>query len=801
MQTLPAALAPMAAYRQFIIYMLVPSRTRPGKVDKYPCCFRTGEVKNAHDPAIWTDAQTAIAAAAHWNTRGGYPFGAGFVLTANDPYWFLDIDGAHDGNDWSPVAKQLVAAFPGAAVEVSSSGRGLHIFGTGAVPPHGTKNGTHGLEFYHTGRFVALTGTNATGNAALDFSAVLPWLVASYFPPDAADLHGAADWTSNPCAEWRGPEDDDRLIERALRSQSAAGAFGTGASFADLWYGNTAVLSRAYPDNGGSAPYDQSSADSALAQHLAFWTGKNCERIERLMRRSSLAREKWEREDYLPRTITKVCARQVDVLTDKELELPPDMAAPSAVHAGPTAAAGVAAAPVPVTGSTYASAEQQVELFAGCVYVTDRHAILVRGGALLKEGQFNVVFGGYTFMQDNKNEKSTSKAWDAFTQNQVYRCPRADTTCFKPQRAPGEIIDVGGRTAVNTWWPVEVERRPGDATPFLRHLDLLLPNARDRAILLAYMAACVQHIGVKFQWAPVIQGCEGNGKTLLSRCVAKAIGPRYVHWPKASKLAAQFNGWLVGKLFFAVEDIFVPDNKREVMEELKPMITGGDGLEIERKGVDQDSADICGNFMFNCNHQGSIIKHKNDRRYAMFFTAQQEAAHLARDGMNGNYMRDLYAWLDGGGYAIVAELLHTYPIPDELNPATSCQRAPETSSTAEAIEQSRGGVEQEVMEAIEQGLPGFAGGWVSSIYLARLLEQMGKGGRLSHHKRRELLATLGYVPHPGLRDGRVDNTVLPDAGKPRLFVRAGSPAAFITGAAEIAKAYSAAQVPQPVFNT
>ena len=51
---------------------------------------------------------------------------------------------------------------------------------------------------------------------------------------------------------------------------------------------------------------DDSKADFRLAQILAFWTNKNPTQIERIMRKSSLNREKWDREDYLTdRTIMK----------------------------------------------------------------------------------------------------------------------------------------------------------------------------------------------------------------------------------------------------------------------------------------------------------------------------------------------------------------------------------------------------------------------------------------------------------------------------------------------------------------
>ncbi|WP_396126770.1 phage NrS-1 polymerase family protein [Acidicapsa ligni] len=75
------------------------------------------------------------------------------------------------------------------------------------------------------------------------------------------------------------------------------------------------ALALAYPDPARG--YDASAADSAIAQHLAFWTGKNCERIRNIMYQSKLVRDKWEREDYLPRTILGVVARQVDVFIDE----------------------------------------------------------------------------------------------------------------------------------------------------------------------------------------------------------------------------------------------------------------------------------------------------------------------------------------------------------------------------------------------------------------------------------------------------------------------------------------------------
>lgn len=774
-------MTPLYATPQWIVVLLVPQAD--GKIDKLPVDHRTGLVTvkgsdGAHDPAIWMPHDQAAAYAAAM----GPSYTVGFVITAADPFFCLDIDGAAqpDGT-WSLLSQHLVASLPGCSVEVSLSGKGLHIWGRGRVPPHSKKNIPLHIELYSERRFIAI-GRNAVGEMAPECPTIAA-VAAQYFPPK--ETAGAVP-DEGPRADWRGPADDEELLRRAMMSKSAASVFGGGkASFADLWHADAAVLARVYPaDSNSNEAFDRSSADMALAQHLAFWTGCDVARIERLMQRSALKRGKWEREDYLvERTIMGACAQQRDVLQDKPMELPAE------VEAAPEGAPGMS----PVSGSTFLNVEQQMQLFAGCIYVLDHHKALVPGGHLVNPDRFKAKFGGYTFAMDTRNERTSRNAWEAFTESQALRAPRVDGVCFRPDLPYGAIVVDAGRTRANMWWPVEVPRKKGDPTRFLSHVAKLFPNQADAKLVLYYMAACVQHQGYKFQWAPLLIGVEGNGKTLLSRCVAEAVGRRYVHWPKASKIAKQFNAWMLYRTFYPVEDIHTAEGS-DVIEELKPMITGGDGLEIEAKGVDQVSTEICGNFMFNSNHKNAIKKTRNDRRFAIFYCAQQTAEDLQRDGITPDYMVSIYDWLrKEGGYEIVAELLWTLPIPDEFNPAKGLQRAPRTSSTDEAIAASLGRVEQEILEAIDQGLPGFAGGWISSLAVDRLMEKLGRAGAVAPNKRRDMLRELGYDWHPALVGGRVNNTVSPDGGKPRLFVKAGHAALALKTPSEVAQAYSAAQ--------
>lgn len=680
---------------------------------------------------------------------------------------------------WRVLAPLSQAYSPAARWELAA--RLNHVFGGTLANESFTLS-----QSYYFGRVVGKPYEAYVSNGYYADQLQLP----AFYPSARPNANnGDFELSDGPVPEWRGPTDDDDLIRRALQSQSAAAMFGKRACFADLWNANADALAISYPPDKHGEAFNASEADAALASHLAFWTGRDGERIKRLMLRSALVRDKWERDDYLPRTISEMLGRPGDVLQDKPIEMP---ATPQASAEAPSQSS--------VTGQTFLSPDAQKTLFNGCVYVLERHRVLVPGGVLLKREQFRALFGGYVFAMDAVNERTSRDAFEAFTESQVLRPPLADSICFKPDLAPGAVIKTAGKSRANTWWPADVARAQGDATPFLVHLAKVLPDERDRVIFLSYMAACVQHKGVKFSWAPVLQGVEGNGKTLFSACVAEAIGQHYVHWPKAKDILSDFNGWFANKVFVALEELKAADqmHTEEIIEALKTMITGGMGIQIQAKGVDQDSMSVCANFMITTNYKNAVRKTPdNARRFGLFFSAQQSLADIQRDGMGGDYFPRLWAWLRNGGFAIVSELLHTYQIPAGFNPADMA-RSPDTTATAAAIVESRGNVEQQIAEAIAQDLPGFMGGWISSIMLDRLItDTLKMGSRLSLAKRREMLLGMGYVLHPGLDGGRVNNPVLPDGRKPQLYVLAGHPALMLRGPAEIAKAYSAAQIVKP----
>lgn len=194
-----------------------------------------------------------------------------------------------------------------------------------------------------------MTPATVTGALAVQHDP-LSAVLARYFPPAAPAAEGDDDeHLDGPVAGYAGwPDTDDgdaELIQWSPTSRSASAMFGGGgASFDELFRADVQALGRAYRPNSNSPDqFDRSSADLALACDLAFRTGKHRSRMARLMRKSGLYREKYDRPDYLPRTIARACSLTAKVKGQRK-----HTEAPAQPHGGPVAMVSAAGVPLPL---------------------------------------------------------------------------------------------------------------------------------------------------------------------------------------------------------------------------------------------------------------------------------------------------------------------------------------------------------------------------------------------------------------------------------------------------------------------
>ena len=441
------------------------------------------------------------------------------------------------------------------------------------------------------------------------------------------------------------------------------------------------------------------------------------------------------------------------------------------------------------------SAQEQLDHFKGCVFVREIKKVVNADGRKFDKAQFDVEYGGYEFPVDRLGQrKGVTSAWDAFTQHRQYECPKVDMTCFRPGVTPGVVFIEEGITFINTYQPISTSREPGDISLFTYLLERLLPSERDRDILLHWMASCVQNPGRKFQWWPVIQGTPGNGKTALLTIMMHAMGHRYSHLvnPEALiKTGNQFSGWVEGKLFLGFEEICVGHDRRGMLDTLKPIVTNR-RMAMERKGVDQYTSDNYANGIALTNHKEAMPIDNSDRRWAVFFTAQQDVADLDRDGLTEQFFAGkFYPWLDTVGCAYVTHWLANMPLRAELDPAKLCVRAPTTSSRPEVLAAGLGRVEQDILAAIEEEQTGFRGGFVSSRAVDLLIERTRSN--VPRNKRPEMMRKLGYDYHPALPEGRTSRAVVPDGVRVRLYIKRGHLVSQLVDPGMVARRYEEAQ--------
>jgi hypothetical protein len=715
MLTLPPALAHLATYPQFFLYRVTQVQGEP-KPRKVPVNAHTLEAADAHVPSNWVDAATACARAATL----GAPYLVGFSFQPGNCLFFIDIDDCLTAEGWSPLAVALCARFPGAAVEVSQSGRGLHIIARGTAPPHACKNVPLKIECYTEYRGVALTGTHAVGDASTDHTAALAAMVAEYFPPRTGDGLPDGEWSKEPRADWRGSEDDADLIRRARQSRSAASHFAVRATFEDLWTRNVDALSKAYPDP--LRAYDESSADAALAAHLAFWTGCNCERMERLMRQSELVREKWERHDYLPRTILGAAARQREVLRDKPV--------PQAVgEDGIRADAGVS-----IT-DFFAHMPSHNYLFVPTRELWPSSSVNGRVNWPMK-GEKAVRPSDWLDRHRPIEQMTWHPSEDMLVHDRVMQvsgwAPHVGATVFNLYRPP---MDIAGDADL--------------AKPWLDHLHRVYPAEADHITM--WLAHRIQFPGDKCNHALVLGGSQGIGKDTILEPIKAGVGPWNWQDVAPAQMLGRFNGWAKATVIRVNEARDLGDVDRYAFyDHSKGYIAAPpDVLRVDEKNLREHYvANVCG-LIITTNHKtDGLYLPADDRRH---FVAWSEAK---REEFDADYWTRLYGWYENGIGHVVAYLRQL-----DLSGFDPKAPPPKTAAFWAMVQAGEAPESGELRDVLEQCGDPECLTLIDLIQGAEALKLFDLAGELKDRRNRRSLPhkleRVGYVPvrNPDADDG------------------------------------------------
>jgi hypothetical protein len=238
----------------------------------------------------------------------------------------------------------------------------------------------------------------------------------------------------------------------------------------------------------------------------------------------------------------------------------------------------------------------------------------------------------------------------------------------------------------NTYKPTQLERVENGKTDIvdriLGHIAHLLPKKEEQELVINYLAHNVQFPGKKMQWAMILQGVEGDGKSFLAEMMKHVLGEYNCRTVTVESLDEKFTAWAEGNCMVFIEELKLDNYKKyETLNKLKPYIANPT-VPVRRMQRDVYEAINTTNYFALTNFKDALPIGDNDRRYCVLFSQWQSKEKLMSwMGKNPNYYSNLYDDMRENAGEILDYLL-SHKIPDDF---FSLNRAPDTDAKRQMI--------------------------------------------------------------------------------------------------------------------
>jgi hypothetical protein len=281
---------------------------------------------------------------------------------------------------------------------------------------------------------------------------------------------------------------------------------------------------------------------------------------------------------------------------------------------------------------------------------------------------------------------------------------------------------------------------------FLQHVALVLPDEREREILLDWMCFVCQNPGQRVNWALLLQGAQGTGKTYFVNVLQAVLG-RNVSNLDPSSIAGRFTGWAHGSTVVAIEEIRISGtNKYEILDRMKPFLTN-ETVSIEEKGRDHRTVPNFSSYFLLTNHADAIPIGVGDRRYCVLYSDVQSEGQLydVMGGKEGNerYFDDLFGDINSErGAGELAWYLKNRQVSCNFSPRG---RAPETKARQAMINLSVSPDRQLLEDAIAEHECCVINGDILDVTWLNEMCKMGDSELPKTRTISAILLDMGYV--------------------------------------------------------
>ena len=193
---------------------------------------------------------------------------------------------------------------------------------------------------------------------------------------------------------------------------------------------------------------------------------------------------------------------------------------------------------------------------------------------------------------------------------------------------------------VNTYQPYKLEEASDELmrTPeakavidrFLWHTKYIIGDERQEALLIDWLAHNVKTPGKKINWAIVLQGIYGTGKTYFFNLLEAMLGP-YAKAVANKTLTSHFTGWATGSLVVCIDELRMSgQNRYEIVDTLKPYISNPT-VAIEAKGENSIHVPNFTNYLAFTNHKDAVPVDRGERRYCILFSKVESEDQMRKE--------------------------------------------------------------------------------------------------------------------------------------------------------------------------
>lgn len=278
---------------------------------------------------------------------------------------------------------------------------------------------------------------------------------------------------------------------------------------------------------------------------------------------------------------------------------------------------------------------------------------------------FNMVYGRDALSKADRLEGRVSPAVPASEQAMhTFKLRVVNGKRYSP--GDDDVFLSDGFYVANTYATHLIPQTPAKLKPFevkaiervKAHVAHLLEDEREQRILIDWLAWVVQNPGGRLNWAIVLQGVEGDGKSFFGFLLRAVMGQSNVRMLNAQVLEGNFSGWSFGQCVTVIEEPRLHGaNKYDVLNRMKTYITNP-VIEVHPKGKDPYNVRNTTNYFIPTNYRDALPLIGNDRRYCVLFSKWQDGASLrAFVEKNPEYYTKLYRAIEDAAPALRKWLL------------------------------------------------------------------------------------------------------------------------------------------------